>query len=121
MIGLESGGLRIAQRRDEPDSWGAGASLPKKPLFEMGQQLITPEAEAALDHQDVVKALARHQSGDWGDVEPEDCYTNQRALRIGAPLFSAYQDSKGIKFWITTEADRATTTIMLPIDQGKPM
>lgn len=114
MRGLGCEGLKIAERKDG-DFWG-GASLPKQPLFEMGQAFITPNAEAALHPEDVVMALKRHQSGDWGDVEPEDCYTNQRALRIGASLHSAYQDHNGVKFWIITEADRSTTTILLPMD-----
>ena len=58
--------------------------------------------------------VARHASGDWGDVDAEDWTANDEALRIGARVFSAYQLDTGARLWIITEADRSATTVLLP-------
>ena len=67
-----------------------------------------------LEQIEVAKALMRHQKGDWGDLEECDIQANNDALVHGARLFSAYHSAKGEKFWIITEADRSSTTILLP-------
>jgi hypothetical protein len=64
----------------------------------------------------VGNALARHVSGDWGDVGEEDRLANEEALRDGTRLLSVYRSATGIRFWIITEADRAQTTVLLPED-----
>lgn len=84
--------------------------------FELGRLLITPAAQNTLDNQDVMKALGRHISGDWGDCCPEDWEANQQALTEDERLFSVYHDRNNVKFWIITEADRTATTILLPED-----
>ena len=48
--------------------------------------------------------------------DPEDVQSNERALRGGGRLFSAYRSSQDIKFWIITECDRSVTTVLLPKD-----
>lgn len=58
--------------------------------------------------------LARHAMGDWGIVDAEDAQANRSAVRDGGRLLSAYELSTGVKVWIITEADRSTTTILLP-------
>lgn len=63
---------------------------------------------------DVAKALARHAAGDWGDVCAEDKETNDAALSGGGQLLSDYTAMDGTKFWIITEWDRSTTTVLLP-------
>jgi hypothetical protein len=84
-------------------------------LFNMGRCCITPGAKAEIDELDYLPAtlLNRHHQGDWGDLEPEDIVANNRALIFGDRLFSAYI-LQGVKFWVITEADRSSTTIMLP-------
>ncbi len=71
---------------------------------------------AKIDPKEMPKALQRHESGDWGDIGPEDIETNEQALLHGDRLFSAYHSTKGVKFWIITEWDRSVTTILLPED-----
>ena len=39
---------------------------------------------------------------------------NEQALKDGARIFSVYRTSKGVKGWVITEADRASTCILLP-------
>ena len=84
--------------------------------FALGQTLITPGAEEALQiaGQTATEFLRRHMSGDWGDLSDEDVKENEFSLREGLRLLSAYQTGKGQKLWIITEADRSATTILLP-------
>lgn len=84
--------------------------------FELGQTLITPQARDSLHPADVLRALRRHASGDWGDVCQEDRQENEFSLRRYLRLLSVYHDRTGKKFWIITEADRSTTTVLLPAD-----
>ena len=64
--------------------------------------------------------LERHQAGDWGDLDVFDCRENERALRSGARIFSAYQTPQG-RVWSITEAiddagARRSMCILLPED-----
>lgn len=85
-------------------------------LFPMGRLLATPAAIAAINGDELVSALDRHLSGDWGDVCAEDRSQNNRALKNGARLLSVYYTAAKVKFWIITEADRSATTVLLPSD-----
>lgn len=84
--------------------------------FELGKLLITPAAQREIDQGDVLDAIHRHASGDWGNLEPEDVEENDISLREGFRLLSSYLDRRGVKFWIITEADRSSTTVLLPSD-----
>ena len=86
--------------------------------FPLGQLLTTPAALAALQAAGAtpLALLAHHAAGDWGDLDPEDKQLNERALRDGGRLFSAYGFAAGSKVWVITEADRAETTVLLPED-----
>lgn len=82
--------------------------------FELGQIYITRRALKALDTFEVFEGVRRHQRGDWGNVCKEDAKENELSLREGFRLLSAYTDSGGTLYWIITEADRSSTTILLP-------
>lgn len=82
--------------------------------FPLGQTVITAGAAAALPNDDIQRALARHHSGDWGDVGHEDREENETALAEGFRLLSAYNTADGTRFWVITEADRSATTVLLP-------
>ena len=90
------------------------------PKFTLGRTVATPGALELLDAIGVAAAslLDRHIRGDWGDLSHTDHMANKRALKDGARLFSAYElgDAANRKVWIITEADRSTTTILLPGD-----
>jgi hypothetical protein len=58
--------------------------------------------------------LRRHSGADWGELDDHDLRENQLSLQRGFRLLSAYTLSSGIKIWIITEADRSSTTILLP-------
>ena len=57
--------------------------------------------------------LARHATGDWGELCALDRRQNQIALRDGLRVFSSYDVPAG-RVWVVTEADRSVTTILLP-------
>lgn len=87
-----------------------------KPLFALGQLYSTPGAIDALRaaQQDGYALLARHITGDWGDLSDADKRENELSVREGFRILSAYTLSTGVKIWIITEADRSATTFLLP-------
>jgi hypothetical protein len=87
-----------------------------KPLFPLGHVVATPGALAAIEKADqrLGEFLARHVSGDWGEVPPEDIKENELSLQHGFRLLSAYHTSAGDKLWVITEADRSSTCILVP-------
>ncbi len=84
--------------------------------FPFGQIVATPNVLAHVPNEELLKALRRHLQGDWGTLDSEDREANERALKHGGRLFSAYQSNQNVKFWIITEADRSVTTMLLPED-----
>lgn len=83
--------------------------------FPLGQVAVTANASLRLSTEEVLTALRRHASGDWGDLGPEDTLANEAPLHHGGRLFSAYgQDQHRV--WVITEADRSVTTVLLPED-----
>jgi hypothetical protein len=84
--------------------------------FPLGQIVATPGALAALEKssEEPSTFLARHLSGDWGDLSEEDRKENEFSLLHGFRLLSSYKLRNGTKLWIITEADRSSTTLLLP-------
>jgi len=82
----------------------------------LGRLFITPGARRAFDvaGEDPAAYVRRHQAGEWGEVDAEDRRANDRALRDGTRLLSAYVLGSGVRVWIITEWDRSVTTILLP-------
>jgi len=84
--------------------------------FPLGRIFITRHALDTLEELSVYLGLLRHKRGDWGDVCEEDAHSNDEALRDGGRLLSVYSDGYDTTFWIITEHDRSSTTILLPED-----
>jgi hypothetical protein len=82
--------------------------------FPLGRVLITAGAQAVLSREDVLTALSRHVRCDWGMVGSEDKAENDLSVKKGFRILSAYESAKREKFWIITEADRSSTTLLLP-------
>lgn len=82
----------------------------------LGRTVITSNAASVLDATSVIVAIGRHSCCDWGNVDAEDKASNDLALIDGGRLLSSYLDASGTKFWIITEADRSSTTVLLPED-----
>jgi hypothetical protein len=83
----------------------------------LGKVVATPGALKLLSEagQDPFCYLARHATGDWGELCAFDRRQNEIALREGYRIFSSYNIPTG-RVWIITEADRSVTTILLPED-----
>lgn len=86
-------------------------------LFSLDWVVATPCALEVLAETgtDVLELISRHQSGDWGEVPPEDARENRFSLEHGLRILSSYpvgEDSERV--WIITEADRSSTCLLLP-------
>lgn len=84
--------------------------------FPLGRLLATPAAIKVVEEAgiDLFSLVVRHGSGDWGEVCREDAEENERSVRNGWRILSAYAVRHEAKVWILTEADRSCTTILLP-------
>ena len=91
--------------------------------FKLGQVVATPAALAVLEKLNVStwQMISRHSKCDWGDLCNEDWELNNHSLANGMRIFSSYKLACGTRdgpttetVWIITEADRASTTILLP-------
>jgi hypothetical protein len=83
--------------------------------FPLGRVVATPGALKLLAEvgEDPLTYLARHSSGDWGDLDHYDLKENERSLRHGWRIVSSYPVGEKT-IWVITEADRSVTTILLP-------
>ena len=81
----------------------------------LGRVVATPGALEALSDagEHPFAYVARHASGDWGDLCTFDRRENGLALRHGRRVLSSYSVGSG-RVWVITEADRSVTTILLP-------
>lgn len=95
-----------------------------EPLFAPGRVVMTPGIKVLLDDEklgmkEVCAFLARHLTGDWGELDPFDKRQNEDALHHGARLLSAYRSVAGDRLWVITDAVgdggyRRCTTVLLP-------
>jgi hypothetical protein len=86
------------------------------PRFPLGQVVATPGALAALQEtcESPGSFLGRHVGGNWGELDEHDQQENELLVEHGFRLLSAYTLSSGTRLWIITEADRSSTTLLLP-------
>ena len=87
-----------------------------KPLFELGQIYATQGVldEMELRELNPASYIARHVTGDWGDLCDEDKIANNMALLSGSRILSAYKLDDTTKIWVITESDRSSSTVLLP-------
>jgi hypothetical protein len=74
-------------------------SLNETKKFSLGRIVATPGALETLrdSRHEASIFLARHVTGDWGDLDSEDRQANDAALIDGSRLLSAYETRKGEK------------------------
>lgn len=84
--------------------------------FPPGSLYMTPGAVEAFkaSGDDPLAFVVKHIALDPGDLSPEDIAENLLSVIRGFRILSAYRLSDGTKIWIITEADRSSTTILLP-------
>jgi hypothetical protein len=80
----------------------------------LGTIVITPGAELKLPAHEITTAVRRHANSDWGDIDFANQQLNDLRLLEGGPIASIYTASNGIRFYVLTESDRSTTTVLLP-------
>ena len=81
----------------------------------LGRIGATPGALQVLTEagEDLRLLLARHASGDWGELDEDDRRENKLSLNHGWRVLISYSVG-GNTVWVITEADRSVTTILLP-------
>lgn len=85
-----------------------------EPKFPLGMTVITAPALMILDDDgtDARQMLDRHVRGDWGDLGDEDKAENDRAVKTGRDRIVSRYATKVGDFYVITEADRSSTTVM---------
>src|SRR4051794_40724690 len=76
-----------------PSTFHEGGSMtdtPGKIKFQPGSVVTTLGALQVATRDQIRSLLARHLSGDWGEVDREDAAANERALKSGERLMSVY-------------------------------
>ena len=86
-----------------------------KALFQLGAVVMTQGAKRLMEELELDPAhyLARHVTGDWGDLSADDKKENDYSVARSLRILSAYGTGDS-KLWIITEADRSVTTILRP-------
>ena len=94
------------------------SSRQRRVLFSLGQVVATPGALELLSRHSLsaFSFLARHATGDWGCVCPEDATENERAVKNGCRILSAYDITGEHRIWVITEWNRSVTTLLRPED-----
>ncbi|AYQ41865.1 plasmid related protein [Burkholderia aenigmatica] len=89
-----------------------------RPRFKLGRIFSTPTAVDALNDAQIsiVDLLIRHVLGDWGSLSESDREQNELSVEAGLRLLSSYVLPNGQTVWVITEADRSSTTFLLPRD-----
>lgn len=90
--------------------------MAKLAKFPLGQLVSTPGCLEAFVSSGAspMEYIARHASGDWGEVDADDARENELSVAQGFRILSAYRLPDDTRIWIITEADRSATTCLLP-------
>jgi hypothetical protein len=88
----------------------------KQSLFPVGRVTVTSGALELMEEYEInlMDLLLRHVAGDWGDLDEKDKKENDFSITRSLRILSAYKVADEKKLWIITEADRSSTTILLP-------
>lgn len=97
--------------------------------FELGQVVATSGALGVLEEvyadnnshltpfECAMCFVMLHVQGKWGSICPEDAKLNEQAIKDKknrGRVVSSYDLNDNAKIWVITEADRSTTTVLLP-------
>lgn len=93
------------------------STLPiRRARLPLGRLLATPAAVDAIQSAgaSIFALVNRHARGDWGDLPEGDREQNALSVVAGRRVLSSYPLGGEVKVWVITEADRSTTTLLLP-------
>lgn len=84
--------------------------------FPLGRLYLTHGAIEALDEagQSAQEFISRHARLEQGELCDDDQKENLFSVDKAVRIFSAFKTKKGVKIWVITEADRNSTTALLP-------
>ena len=85
--------------------------IAQQPLFSLGVACVAWHALQLLGWNTINHLLARHGSGDWGDVSPMRARANVLALAQQYPVLSQYEFPR-FHIYVLTEDDRTRTFIV---------
>jgi hypothetical protein len=100
-------------------------NLAPKAKFRLGRMVTTRAVHDSISSVFVMECIARHQSGDWGELSAGDKRQNDNAVKSGEDrMLSSYlipealrpDDCRDDKLWVITEWDRSVTTVLFPSD-----
>ena len=101
----------------QDQGWLERGQRVQKALFALGRVFMTTGAKETLAAAgvDPQALLQRHAGGDWSEMDEHDCILNQRAVQSGEDrVFSSYTLASDVTVWVITEANRSSTTLLLP-------
>lgn len=83
----------------------------------LGQTVVTIGVSGLIEsqkihHSQILEILSKQENCDWGTSS--DKALNDAAARHGNDRCMGVHTVNGIKLWVITEADRSSTTILLP-------
>ena len=83
--------------------------------FELGTIIISSQTQEYAHPQAVLKAVRRHASGEWGEMDAICTRRNNRTLSEGlsGELVSLYRDRYERAFFVITNATRDETRVSL--------
>lgn len=84
-----------------------------KPLFALGNLLVTPRVRDFLSQGEAMDIIRLHSQGEWGELSEEDKKENDLFVKEGHRILSSYR-VRGKTIWVITEADRSVTTLLFP-------
>lgn len=83
-------------------------------VLSLGTCFITPGAVAMMTAEEMRRVLDAQRAGMWGNEDPEGREANDAAIMFGNRVVSVFGTEAGVRVWVITEADRSSTTILLP-------
>jgi hypothetical protein len=85
-----------------------------KASFQLGAVVMTQGAKRLMEELglDLAHYLARHVTGDWGNLDEHDKQENELSVKKGFRVLSAYGEADG-KLWVITEADGASQRFLV--------
>ncbi len=79
-------------------------------VVDLGTWVVSPRVLEELGEAWTAELLARHQGGDWGDLDDEGQEHNEQALAVGGIILSVYDVPAGMVL-IETKVDRSKAAI----------
>ncbi|HEY1189468.1 MAG TPA: hypothetical protein VGE74_17580 [Gemmata sp.] len=86
--------------------------------FPLGKLVATPGALAVLKRcsQSPAEIVAKHARGEWDGLDAYGAEANRAAIRDGGRVFGSFTTRAGDTLGVITEADRASTCLLLPAE-----